>query len=604
MAQATTPTVAAVVTDAHEARTLTILYATETGNAQEVADRIARHCRRIHFQCLVRAMDAYPVHDILDEHLVIFVVSTTGSGKEPRPMTPMWNMLLRGDLPHDLFDHLAYAVLGLGDSSYEKFCWPAKRLSRRLAGLGAVELCPRGEADDQHPLGLDGVVDPWIKKLLDELLHLYPLPLGSQIEPADTLPPPRVRLSPATPDQLLGRPEPLEQDPRFHSFEVIKNERITASDWQQDVRHFELRTEDDISYEPGDVAVIHPEALPEDVDAVLEALGWAGTEDADAPIRIEHALADQSLPDHLPTVSTLRALFTRHLDINAIPRRSFFAFLRHFTDDEREQEKLDEFVSHEGADDLYDYTHRVRRTIREVLAEFRHTKMPKEYVFDLFPPLRPREFSIASSVLRHPHEIELCIAIVQYRTKLKIPRRGVCTSYLSALKTGDTIRIGLQKGVLSLPPDIKVPVICVGPGTGIAPMRALLEARDFAGATDNTLYFGCRHAAKDQHYHQEWEALQKKGVLTYRAACSRDGPEGTARTYVQHLIEEDSARVWALVSAGAWVYISGSSNKMPTAVRVAIAGAARKEGGLSEEEAKAYVAKMEREGRLYEECWS
>lgn len=225
-------------------------------------------------------------------------------------------------------------------------------------------------------------------------------------------------------------------------------------------------------------------------------------------------VADQSLPDHLPSTTTLREIFTRYLDFNAVPRRSFFAILKHFAQDELEREKLEEFLSEEGAvscveehtlqlsnltsrtqDDMYEYCQRPRRTIREVLEEFRSAKIPRQYIFDLFPPLRPRQFSIASSVKvyqtsfssdlclcqpceqTHPKSIHLCIAIVQYRTLLKIPRRGVCTSWLSRLKPGDQLLIGVQKGFITLPQNPKIPVICIGPGTGVAPMRAVVQER-------------------------------------------------------------------------------------------------------------------------------
>ncbi|TFY74580.1 hypothetical protein EWM64_g9432 [Hericium alpestre] len=383
-------------------------------------------------------METYPVTDIVSETLAVFVVSTTGTGKEPRAMTPLWNMLLRSDLPPDLFEDLEFAVFGLGDTAYEKFCWPAKKLSRRLESLGATEICPRGEGDDQHTLGVDGALGPWIEVLTHTLLELFPLPSNLHVDSADALPPPRVSIIDALPDELIHTQDPLLQDVLYHNAKVLRNERITAEDWYQDVRHFELQCEDDIAYEPGDVAVIHPEASPIDVDSFLTTVGWAN--DADQPIRINQTLFDQSLPDHLPPVSTLRTLFSRYLDVNAVPRRSFFDLLRHFTTDDREREKLDEFVSTpEGAEDMYDYTQRVRRTIREVLEEFRSARIPKAYIFDLFPRLRPREFSIASSVQRHPHEIHLCVAIVAYRTKLKIPRRGLCTTYLAALRPGALI---------------------------------------------------------------------------------------------------------------------------------------------------------------------
>ena len=190
---------------------------------------------------------------------------------------------------------------------------------------------------------------------------------------------------------------------------------------------------------------------------------------------------------------------------------------------------------------------------------------------------------------------------------LKIPRRGVCTTWLAGLQPGHQLRIGLQKGFITLPKDPTIPVICIGPGTGVAPMRAVIQERVHAsiGSEGNTLYFGCRSAVKDHHYGAEWESLAKEGKLVYRVAFSRDGLEGKARTYVQDLMREDAARVWELVGEeGAWVYISGSANKMPAAVRAAIEHAVQVHGGRTEDEAKEYVAKMEREGRLVEECWS
>ncbi|EMD32805.1 hypothetical protein CERSUDRAFT_161320 [Gelatoporia subvermispora B] len=588
----------------HESeRTLTILYATETGNAQDIADRIARECRRIHVRARVHNMATYAPAELIAEHFVIFVVSTTGSGKEPRGMMPLWTMLLRSDLPEDLFEDLEFAVFGLGDTAYEKFCWPAKLLSRRLTSLGAAEVCTRGEGDDQHPLGLDGAFEPWNKQLIDTLLEIYPLPPGAETTAPDGLPPPRVSIEDADSTLLREATSPLEDDPVYHLAILSRNCRITAEDWYQDVRHFEFEFDTDIHYDPGDVAIIHPEAAQPDVEGFLACIGYANI--ADDPISIQHSLPDQSLPDHLPSTTTLRDLFTRYLDINAVPRRSFFAMLQHFTSDDLEREKLAEFLSLEGADELYDYCFRPRRTIREVLEEFRSARIPREYVFDVFPPLRPRQFSIASSSKRHPRQVQLCIAIVQYKTMLKIPRRGVCTAYLASLQPGSKIRIGIVNGLLSLPSDPDIPVICIGPGTGVAPMRAVIEERTESGSTNNTLYFGCRSAAKDQHYHQEWEEYASGEMLTYRVACSRDGPEGVPRTYVQDLMREDAQRLWELIGdLGAWVYISGSSNKMPMGVKAAIRDAARNHGKLSEDNAGGFIGMLEREGRLYEECWS
>ena len=155
----------------------------------------------------------------------------------------------------------------------------------------------------------------------------------------------------------------------------------------------------------------------------------------------------------------------------------------------------------------------------------------------------------------------------------------------------------------------------------MAPARAVLEARVHLGRRENTLYFGHRASGKDEHYSREWSALAESGNLTYRVTASRDGPEGTPRVYVQDLLRQDAKQIWQLVyEKGAFLYISGcvslisawacvlmsgrSSNKMPAGVRAALVAIAREEGEMEEEEARAYIARLEREEKLFEECWS
>ncbi|KAF7318067.1 NAD(P)H-dependent diflavin oxidoreductase 1 [Mycena chlorophos] len=575
---------------------LLILYATETGTAQYVADAIARQCHRVYMPCRVQSTDAYSLSDLVSEQLVVFVVSTTGSGVEPRTMNTMWKALLRSDLPPDLFDDLSFAVFGLGDSAYEKFCWPAKKLARRLHVLGAQEFCVRGEGDDQDPMGLEGALGPWLETLTHALLQLQPLQPGQSIVPASNIPPSR-----AVFHQLGTSSSPIH--PPRTSATLTSNTRITAADWNQDVRHLEFRMDEDIEYTPGDVAVVQPIAQSDDVETFLNRMGWR--EEADIVFRIDRVLKELSFPENLPETITYRELFSRYLDFNAVPRRSFFAYLQHFTSDELEREKLQDFLSREGADELYEYCFRVRRTIAEVLAEFRHVQIPRDYIFDVFPPLRARHFSIASSVKVHPRQVHLCVAVVKYRTKLKVPRQGICSTFLARLKPGDRVELTVQPGTMKLPTDGR-PVICIGPGTGVAPMRAIIQERVHRGLRDNTLYFGCRSATKDQHYAADWAEYAAQGALVYRTAFSRDGPEGVARVYVQDLIREDAERIWGLLDpkCGATVVISGSSNKMPAAVKQALAAAAEKYGGMTMEEAQEFIAGMEASGRLIEECWS
>lgn len=216
-------------------------------------------------------------------------------------------------------------------------------------------------------------------------------------------------------------------------------------------------------YEPGDVAVLLPQNLVPDVDLFLEQLGWS--EYADKHIQIIPANEDHVVPHHWPSIMTFRDLFVYHLDVFGVPRRSFFEMLAYFTTDDDFTEKLREFASPEGQDDLWSYCMRPRRSIFEVLFDFKPFHIPFDYMLDLFPQLQPRSFSIASSLSMHPNTMELCVAIVKYKTTMRSIRRGIFTKWLTKLGSGDVIpRVRIIKGTMTLPPSIDIPLIAIGPG--------------------------------------------------------------------------------------------------------------------------------------------
>jgi len=535
-------------------------------------------------------------------------------------MSGLWNMLLRSDLPTDLFDGLDYAVFGLGDSSYDTFCWAARKLSRRLDALGALEILPRGEADEKDSRGIDGSLDRWLPRLFESLDGILTPLEGVGFESETDPPSPRIELLDNINENTIQSTDNEERGTYLATVDF--NKRITALDWNQDVRLIEFTLDSPSRYAPGDVAVVYPQNTAEDVSWLLkEGLKWR---DEIADQVFEFVERDGlPLPHHIPRRTTPRILFTKYLDICAVPRRSFFRMIRHFTDNELYKEKLFHLSSDtdESIEDLYEYVTRTRRTMLEVLAEFQGLQIPLDYIFDVFPIMRPRQFSIASSSKPNPRQLQLCVAIVNFKTKMRVTRRGVCTRYFASLRPGDQIHIDIEKGYIKAPEDPATPIICVGPGTGVAPMRALIGDRVYDGARENTLYFGCRSASKDSHFASEWNELVKTQHLIYRPAFSRDKrPEENStnlnaglenddanggRTYVQHLISEDSKRIWELVGErGAWVYISGSSNQMPKAVKEAIEASSRDVGGLTEDEARTFMKRLLDDGRLYEECWS
>jgi sulfite reductase alpha subunit-like flavoprotein len=460
-------------------------------------------------------------------------------------------------------------------------------------------LIERGDCDDQHYLGLDGAFIPWAKQLWDVILEKYPT--TEPIISDNVLLPPSFRME-FIQDKGADYPDHITLPGEF-DLTVKQNTRITATDHFQEVRHVELISESpDFKYEPGDIAVITPQNLIADVDLFFEQLGW--TEHADKWIRFIPANEDHVLPAHWPQVMTFRDLFVYHLDVFGVPRRSFFEMLAYFTTDENHTERLREFASPEGQEDMWAYCARPRRHIGEILFDFKPFDIPFDYMLDLFPQLQPRSFSIASSFSVHPGAMELCVAVVKYKTKMRKIRRGVMTKWISTWQPGDVIpRVRIAKGTMELPPSADIPLITIGPGTGVAPMRSFLEERVVTeGAAQNVLLFGCRYHDKDFYYKEQWQNYQNNGQLTLLTAFSRDQDQ---KVYVQDRIRQHAGLLWDLIeNQQAKVVLSGSLDKMPGEVAYAFKQIFMKEGKLTVEEAENYFFDMNKTGQYQEECWN
>ncbi|KGL97475.1 NADPH-dependent diflavin oxidoreductase 1 [Charadrius vociferus] len=593
-------------------RKLLILYGRQTGTAQDTAERIGRGAKRRHFQCRVEALDSYEVANLINELLVVFVCATTGQGDPPDNMKMFWRFLFRKNLPPGSLCQLDYAVLGLGDSSYPKFNFVAKKLHKRVLQLGGNPLLPVALGDDQHDLGPDAVVDPWLLALWDKILALYPLPPGLEIISPNVRLPPKYTLhylaedSPHPDGGLLQptAPRAVPSELRPFAARMVSNQRVTAESHFQDVRLIEFDvTGSGIMFSAGDVVMIQPQNCPEDVQQFCQLLRL----DPDRCFMLKPTEPGTSLPALLPQPCTIRYLVTHYLDISCVPRRSFFELLSYFSTNELEREKLQEFSSAQGQEELYSYCNRPRRTTLEALWDFPHTTcaVPPDYLLDLIPRIRPRAFSIASSMLAHPDRIQILMAVVRYKTRLSKPRRGLCSTWLASLdpEQGDVrVPLWVKKGGMKFPADPDTPVIMIGPGTGVAPFRAAIQERVAQGRRGNCLFFGCRQKSKDFYCQAEWEELVTKGFLTLFTAFSRDQEE---KVYVQHCIRENRRLVWELLSGGsAHVYLAGNAKQMPVAVAEALQSVLQLEGGLSPSEAEEHLTALERSQRFQSETWS
>ncbi|XP_071115588.1 NADPH-dependent diflavin oxidoreductase 1-like [Haliotis cracherodii] len=589
-------------------RRLLVLYGSQTGTAQDVAERVGREARRRHFHTRVSELDSYQIADLIHEPLVIFVCATTGQGDPPDNMKRFWKFILRKNLPASSLGQVHFAVLGLGDSSYQKFNVVGKKLYRRLLQLSGQSLVSVGLADDQHELGPDAVIDPWLTSLWKKVLDLWPLPPGAEIISADICPAPRYRVTfcqgnSSSMNGSLGVHKHTYSATDPYMARLLSNERVTAPSHFQDVRHVKLDiTDSGISYAPGDVVMVHPDNLPDMVEEFLQHFNL----DPDKEFTLEQNDPDIPLPPSLPRHCSVGHLVKKYLDIGGIPRRYFFELLSLLSTDELEKEKLQEFSSAEGQEELYTYCNRPRRTTLEVLQDFPQTssQIKFEYLLDLIPPLQPRAFSIASSQQAMPNEIHMLVAVVQYKTKLFKPRRGVCSTWLASLKADldVTIPVWVKRGTIHFPTSLQTPAIMVGPGTGVAPFRSFIHDRAANNAGGNVLFFGCRSRSADYYCGAEWTELSGRGLLHVLTAFSRDQED---KVYVQHRIRDNAALIWDLLdNHQAWFYIAGNAKRMPDDVKEALQDVVMSAGGRNAAEAAEYISQLEAKRRYQVEAWS
>ncbi|KAL8740334.1 MAG: hypothetical protein Q9190_006952 [Brigantiaea leucoxantha] len=600
-------------------RSALILYGSETGNAADYADELGRTSERLRFHTTVASLDDVQPLFLASFSFVVVIISTTGQGDLPNNARNFWREMLRKKLPLSHLQNVNCTTFGLGDSSYPKY----KSSSHS----------PKG--GERAPIPDDILLQPkWLLSITSEGQKVMDYRACFN-DSSETLA-----------SSYLGKGADMthfqsklaSKTPKYggiQRLEVIleENLRLTPNSHWQEVRHIRFSSPSLVHYAPGDVLTIHPKNSLEDVQSILKMMDWERVADQQiylaATSGTEHdiLLARNSIPFQNDPCLTLRKLLTGYLDLMAIPRRSFFSLIAHFTDNQMHRERLLEFTDTKYLEELYDYTTRPRRSILEVLQEFDSVKIPWQWAAAVFPKLRGRQFSIASGGELKHHEVtgsrfDLLVAIVRYKTVIKRTREGVCTRYLAGLPAGTHLQVSFQKGSLDIAEsEAKRPIIMIGPGTGIAPMRSLIweryqwqEGIKVQASTlpepkkegchkigETVLFFGCRSQDADYFYRNEWETLQTKMPLQIYTAFSRDQPQ---KIYVQDVIREQSALVYRLLyQSRGTIYVCGSSGKMPQAVRAALIDSFKDAGKMQAEAAERYLQLLEREGRYKQETW-
>jgi len=382
----------------------------------------------------------------------------------------------------------------------------------------------------------------------------------------------------------------------------VANKRITAAEWNQDVRHIEFQHPNASLttplYQPGDVLNIWPKNDLRQIHEFIHAKY--------PQFKPETVLSIDPRPAHVPSTVAVERLLQDYLDINGVPSRFFFQQAAFFCSNPEERDKMVEMASSdaENAASYITYCKRERRTYTEVLMDFASCDIPFSYLLQLIPPLRPRAYSISSSPTAHGTRIHVTVALLHYVTPWKRGKTGTCSAYLQTLKEGEASIVFITEGTLRLPKDPAAPLVLIGTGTGCAPMRSLMYERSALRQQQQptdprkhiTFYFGCRRDDSDYLYREEWPLICDAVHVAFSKQDNKRVPVLLARDEVElyrMLVEEDG-----------YVYISGSAKRMPADVRETFVQIFGRVGELSREDAVKLVRHLEKERRYIVEAWS
>lgn len=535
---------------------LVVLYGTESGNSENLADRAVKEAKKRGFQAVMKNMADVSADDLAKTANLLVIVSTWGDGEPPETAAAFFKDLMGSE---HAFSNTRFSVCALGDTSYEKFCQTGRDIDARLEQLGASRAADRQDCDVDYEESFTG----WLARALGAL--------------APTTASVTTTASAAAPvsSTEFGKKNPFRS-------EVLQSLLLNGERSAKETLHLEFSLAGSgFTYEPGDAIAIQPVNAPDVVQSLLDAAKLGGNEEIEVKSTGRKRLADALRED---------------FDITALSRNVLAKLAETVTNPD-----LGALLSDDAKPRLKDFIR--GREIVDALVEFAPGGLSAESLAGLFRKLPPRLYSIASSPLVHPGEVHLTVSAVRYQSHGRA-RKGVCSTYLADLvKTGDIVPLFVQPNKnFRLPADGSAPVIMVGPGTGIAPFRAFVEHRAALGNTGkNWLFMGDQHYLYDFLYQLEWQEHLKSGALTrLDVAFSRDQPE---KIYVQHRMRERAKDLYAWLEEGAHFYVCGDAIRMAADVHEALVSIVEAQGGKSREAAEAYVEDLKKAKRYHRDVY-
>jgi NADPH-ferrihemoprotein reductase len=517
-------------------------------------------------------------------------MATYGEGEPTDNAISFYKWLKNED--EETLDHMLastkYSVFGLGNRQYEHYNKMGKETDKLLEKLGASRIFDYGEGDDDGSLEED--FEEWKNRFWPSILKQFhphynnndvsddsnaikKVDLQFQLEFLDKMASARIVANPVNPVTLASKannstrhyftavPATIEVNRELRSVANIpgKSEEDIGS-----TRHIELGiSKVGIKYNTADNCAILPNNSTQSVEKLAAQLGY----DLNQCFQLTGIDESESLKLPFPTPCSVREVLTNYIDIHGVPKHSTLTYLVPYVVDENQRAWLLKVVSKENRKAFGEIIEGAGKSLYSLLThELSSSQIPLVDLLNIAPPLQPRYYTISSSSSVYPTAIHVTVSVTHVAMPSGVTVSGLCSSYLRDLPVGASCRVFIRASSFKLPSSLSTPIVMIGPGTGIAPMRALIQERDFrfrrqtdVKSVTNVLYFGCKRSDEDFIYADELHEYVRTGTLSaLHLAFSR---EGSQKVYVQHLLQqkENATDLVSLLDAGAHIYVCGAT---------------------------------------------
>ncbi|MGW5480281.1 bifunctional cytochrome P450/NADPH--P450 reductase [Streptomyces sp. NPDC004008] len=581
---------------------LTVAYGSSLGSCEDLARTIADRSERSGFGTTLISLDE--LGDNLPTEGLLVVVAASYNGKAP-DNAQRFDDLLAAGLPAGSLSNVRFALLGAGNTqwvaTYQAF---PKRIEEGLLAAGASPVIERGIADAAGDF--DGMASRWMDTLWGTLAEEYAADTSQASGPRYQV-------------QLLTEADvrPAIVSEQAYPLTVVANEELVADatglwDFQIEpprpsAKSITIELPDGVTYDTGNHLAVFAKNHPALVNRALARLGV----DRDQVLRMDQPAGGRThLPVGIPVTAGL--LFSEFLEMQDVATRSQIQTLAEYTQCPWTRPQLQAYTADtEEAEERYQSEILGKRvSVLGLLERFPAVELPLAVFLEMTGPIRPRFYSISSAPSANPRHVRLTVGLLEGPSLSGGGQyRGTCSSYIAGLKPGDVVYgyVRVPSPTFAPPADPATPLILIGPGTGIAPLRGFLEERAWQHQSGtqvglSQVFVGCRHPEHDYFYRQEmqhWEQAQIAQIHTAYSAVT-----GHPARFVQNAIANAADTVWQALEDGAYVYVCGDGRRMAPAVREALAAIYRERTGSDDEAAQQWLAQLEADERYQQDVFA